>query len=512
MANSRLLKSSLIVSAGTMVSRVLGLVRDVVMANLLGATHSADAFYVAFKIPNFFRRLFAEGAFAQAFVPVLSEYKENGGLAAVQDLANRVLAILGASLFTLCVLAWFAAPGIAWVFASGFHQYPDKLALTADLIRWTFPYLGFISLVAFAGGILNTYGRYAVPALTPVLLNLSLIGAALWLTPWAETPAHALAFGVLIAGVSQLLFQVPFLWRLSLLPRPVWDTQHPGVRKILLLMAPAMLAVSVSQINLLLDTVLASWLEGGSVAWLYYSDRLTELPLGVIGIAIGTVVLPSLSALSAKDDRQAFRDGLAWAVRTVLLLGVPAAVALWVLATPILSTLFFHGAMTPYDVMQSTASLQAYTLGLTAFMLVKVLAPGFFSRQDMKTPVKIATAALLANMVFNLILIWPLAHVGLALATSISAWLNAGLLAWMLTRQGYFEPLALLRHRRTLAIGASALLMALVLSWLAPAAEWWLMADLQQRTVQLAALIGVGLLVYVAGLGLLGWRPSHLSR
>ncbi len=512
MAHARLLKSSLIVSAGTMLSRVLGLVRDVVMANLLGATNSADAFYVAFKIPNFFRRLFAEGAFAQAFVPVLAEYREQGGLAAVQALVNRVVALLGVSLFALCALAWLAAPGIAWVFASGFHQYPDKLDLTAELIRWTFPYLGFISLVAFAGGILNTYGRYAVPALTPVLLNLSLIGAALWFTPYAESPAHALAFGVLLAGLVQLLFQVPFLWRLSLLPRPVWDTRHPGVRRILWLMAPAMLAVSVSQINLLLDTVLASWLEGGSVAWLYYSDRLTELPLGVIGIAIGTVVLPSLSALSAQDDRQAFRDSLAWAVRMVLLLGIPAAVALWVLATPIISTLFFHGAMTPYDVMQSTASLQAYTLGLTAFMLIKVLAPGFFGRQDMKTPVRIATTALVANMVFNLILIWPLAHVGLALATSLSAWLNAGLLAWMLTRQGYFAPLQLVRHRRTLAILASAVVMAACLAWLAPAAEWWVMADLRQRILQLSALIAVGLLVYLASLGLLGWRPRDLTR
>ncbi|TGG91092.1 murein biosynthesis integral membrane protein MurJ [Natronospirillum operosum] len=512
MANARLLKSSLIVSAGTMVSRVLGLVRDVVMANLLGATNSADAFYVAFKIPNFFRRLFAEGAFAQAFVPVLSEYREQGGLVAVQELVNRVVAVLGASLFLLCVLAWVAAPGIAWLFASGFHQYPDKLDLTAELIRWTFPYLGFISLVAFAGGILNTYGRYAVPALTPVLLNLSLIGAAFWLTPYAETPAHALAFGVLIAGMAQLLFQIPFLWRLSLLPKPVWETSHPGVRRILALMAPAMLAVSVSQINLLLDTVLASWLEGGSVAWLYYSDRLTELPLGVIGIAIGTVVLPSLSALSAQDNREAFRDGLAWAVRMVLLLGIPSAVALWVLGAPIISTLFFHGAMTPYDVTQSTGSLRAYTLGLTAFMLIKVLAPGFFSRQDMKTPVKIATAALVANMVFNLILIWPLAHVGLALATSLSAWLNAGLLAWMLIRQGYFAPLKLLRHPRTLAILVAALLMAGVLDWLSPSLEWWLLADLYSRVLQLAALIGVGLVVYVAMLALLGWRPRHLTR
>ncbi len=494
-----------------MTSRVLGLVRDVVMAALLGATNAADAFYVAFKIPNFFRRLFAEGAFAQAFVPVLAEYKEQGGLAAVQELVNRVVAVLGVSLLVLCSLAWLAAPGIAWVFASGFHQYPDKLALTSELIRLTFPYLGFISLTAFAGGILNTYGRYAVPALTPLLLNLSLIGAAFWLTPWTASPAHALAWGVLIAGAAQLLFQVPFLMRLSLMPRPVWEWRHPGVIKILKLMAPAMLAVSVSQINLLLDTVLASWLEAGSVAWLYYSDRLTELPLGVIGIAIGTVVLPGLSSLSALDDQKAFRQALAWAVRMVLLLGIPAAVALWVLAEPIISTLFFYGAMTPYDVSQSAASLRAYTLGLTAFMLIKVLAPGFFSRQDMKTPVKIATAALVANMVFNLILIWPLAHVGLALATSMSAWLNAGLLAWMLTRAGLLSPLQLVTDRRTLGIALSATVMALVLWLSSPAANWWLLADMPARVLWLGGLIGLGLGTYGAVLLASGWRPRHLS-
>lgn len=511
MSQSAWLRNSLVVSLGTLLSRVLGLVRDIVMAIFLGATNSADAFYVAFRIPNFFRRLFAEGAFAQAFVPVLAEYRESGGTAAVQHLVNRVAAALGATLLLVCLVAWVAAPAITWVFASGFHQYPDKLALTTELIRLTFPYLGFISLTAFAGSILNTYGRYAVPALTPVLLNLSLIGAALGLTPHAPSAAHALAWGVLMAGAVQLLFQVPFLHRLSLLPTPVWEWRHPGVQKILRLMAPAMLAVSVSQINLLLDTVLASWLEGGSVAWLYYSDRLTELPLGVIGIAIGTVVLPSLSALSAKEDTDGFRNGLNWAVRMVLLLGIPAAAALWVLAEPILVTLFYHGAMTPYDIERSAASLRAYTLGLTAFMLIKVLAPGFFSRQNMRTPVRIATAALVANMVFNLVLIWPLEHVGLALATSMSAWLNAGLLAAFLVRDRLFSPGVLVRERRTLGIFIATFMMVGALAWVAPHPGWWLDQLITVRAAALAGLVSLGLALYTLVLAAAGWRIRDLT-
>jgi len=509
-APNQMLKSSLVVSAATMLSRVLGLVRDVVMANLLGGSNAADAFYVAFKIPNFFRRLFAEGAFAQAFVPVLSDYREQGGLAAVEALIHRVFAWLGTTLFAICVLAWVFAPALTWIFASGFHQYPDKLALTTELIRWTFPYLGFISLTAFAGAILNTFGYFAVPALTPILLNVSLIGAALGLTPFVDSPAHALAMGVLLAGALQLLFQVPFLWRLGLLPRPIWERHHPGVRRILLLMAPALFAVSVSQINLLLDTVLASWLVTGSIAWLYYADRLLELPLGVIGIALATVVLPTLSGLSARDDRQAFRASLSWAVRMVLLLGIPAALALWLLATPIISTLFYHGAMTAHDVQQSAAALQAYAPGLVAFMLVKVLAPGFFSREDMKTPVRIAVVALVANMILNLMLIWSLAHVGLALATTLSAWLNASLLAWGLSRAGYFSWRDTLWQPRTLAVGVAVLLMAAALGWLMPEVEVWLSAELAQRVIWLSGLIALGLVVYLSMLWVLGWRWRHI--
>lgn len=509
-AQNHMLKSSLVVSAATMLSRVLGLVRDVVMANLLGGTNAADAFYVAFKIPNFFRRLFAEGAFAQAFVPVLADYREQGGIAAVQALIHRVFAWLGTALFALCLLAWWFAPAVAWLFASGFHQYPDKLALTAELIRWTFPYLGFISLTAFAGAILNAFGYFAVPALTPILLNLALIGAALGLTPWVASPAHALAMGVLLAGVMQLLFQVPFLWRLGLLPRPIWERNHPGVRRILLLMAPALFAVSVSQINLLLDTVLASWLVTGSIAWLYYADRLMELPLGVIGIALATVVLPTLSALSARADQAAFRASLSWAVRMVLLLGIPAALALWVLAAPIISTLFYHGAMTANDVQQSAAALRAYAPGLVAFMLVKVLAPGFFSREDMKTPVRIAVIALVANMVLNLMLIWSLAHVGLALATTLSAWLNAGLLAWTLRRAGYLTWRDTLWQPRTLAVLVAVVGMGGVLIWQSPGLEFWLHAEPVLRVGWLSGLIMLGLAVYLALISMMGWRWRHI--
>ncbi|HCJ38675.1 MAG TPA: murein biosynthesis integral membrane protein MurJ, partial [Halieaceae bacterium] len=301
-----LLGSSFVVSMGTMLSRVLGLARDVVLANLLGAAPNADAFFVAFKIPNFLRRLFAEGAFAQAFVPVLTETREQGSHDAVKALVNRVAGVLGGSLFVLTALAMVMAPWVALIFAPGFSRDVAKLALTADLIVWTFPYLFFISLTGFCGAILNTYGRFAVPAYTPVLLNLSLIAAAVFWAPTMPEPALGLAMGVMLAGVLQLLFQLPSLHALKLTPKPVWDTQDAGVRKILMLMVPALFGVSVSQINLLFDTVLASLLPNGSVAWLYYSDRLTELPLGVFAIAIATVILPALSALNTRAAADEF--------------------------------------------------------------------------------------------------------------------------------------------------------------------------------------------------------------
>ncbi|MDR5876192.1 murein biosynthesis integral membrane protein MurJ [Vreelandella gomseomensis] len=507
---SGLMRSGLIVSAMTMLSRVMGLARDVVVAALLGAGDGADAFFVAFKIPNFLRRLFAEGAFNQAFVPVLSEYSTQRNKQEIRELLNAVAGSLTAILALITALAMLGAPWLIWLFAPGFGRDPEKLAMTADMLRLTFPYLLLISLTAFAGSVLNTWNRFAVPAFTPVLLNLSLIGAALLLTPLMEAPAMALAWGVLIAGVAQLVFQVPFLLRLGLMPTPWPNLAHEGVRRILKLMGPALFGVSVSQINLLLDTVLASLLAAGSVSWLYYSDRLVELPLGVFGVAIGTVILPALSKRHADQSSAHFSVMLDWAIRMVLLLGLPAALALVLLAEPLLITLFHYGAMTDTDIQMAAMSLRAYAVGLVAFMLIKVLAPGFFARQNTKTPVKVAVVAMVANMVFNLMLVWPLAHAGLALATALSAFLNAGLLGYLLRREGVlvFQP-GWGRFAVQL-LGGSALMCA-ALYVIAPEWTQWLAMGLWQRVAWVSGLVALGAGLYFAWLGVFGLRVRHLK-
>ena len=514
-SNSGLLGSSFVVSIGTMLSRVLGLVRDVVLANLLGAAPNADAFFVAFKIPNFLRRLFAEGAFSQAFVPVLTETREQGSHEAVRHLVDRVAGVLGGSLFVLTALAMVMAPWVALIFAPGFSRDVAKLALTADLIVWTFPYLFLISLTGFCGAILNTYGRFAVPAYTPVLLNLSLITAAVVWAPTMPEPALGLAMGVTLAGVVQLLFQLPSLRALKLTPRPVWDTKDEGVRKILMLMVPALFGVSVSQINLLFDTVLASLLPDGSVAWLYYSDRLTELPLGVFAIAIATVILPTLSALNSRAEPEEFSQTLAWAMRNVLLIAVPATVALWLLAEPILATLFQYGAFTDRDVEMAAASLRAYTVGLGGFMLIKVLAPGYYARQDMKTPVKIGIIAMVSNMVLNVLFVFPLmwyfemGHVGLALATSVSAWINAGLLYLGLRRGGI--PLTGVFEAKFIArLVVAVSLMGIAVSMMSPAVSLWLTADLSWRVGQMTLLVFAGMASFAMVLAVLGFKLNEV--
>ncbi|WP_163372558.1 murein biosynthesis integral membrane protein MurJ [Endozoicomonas acroporae] len=505
---SGLLRSSLVVGIMTMLSRVLGLARDVVVAGYFGSTASADAFFVAFKIPNFLRRLFAEGAFSQAFVPVLSEYRSKRSFDDVRELVSRVSGTLAGILLLVTVVGVLAAPILIRLFAPGFINEPTKLALAGDMLRITFPYLLLISLTALSGSILNTYGRFAVPAFTPVLLNLSLIGSTLLLTPYFDQPVMALAWGVAIAGISQLLLQMPFLLQIRLLPMPKWGAQHEGSRRIMTLMVPALFGVSVSQINLLLDTVLASFLQTGSVSWLYYSDRLSELPLGVFGIAIATVILPSLSTRHAEANGGHFSRTLDWAIRLVLLIGVPAAVALFILAGPLIATLFDYGEMTDRDVLMSAMSLQAYSLGLIAFMLIKVLAPGYFARQDTKTPVKIAIIAMVANMVFNLILVFPLQHAGLALATTLSAFLNAGLLYRGLQRSGVYQPASgwLVYFARLLAAN---LAMAATLIWLAKDIEQWLVWSLWERVSQTGLLVLSGLAVYIGVLLLSGVRPGQ---
>ncbi len=510
-----LLRSSAIVGSMTMLSRVLGLVRDVVIAATVGASAFADAFFVAFKIPNFLRRLFAEGAFAQAFVPVLAEVKEEGGQVAVKRLIDRVAGVLGGTLVMVSVLAILASPLVAGLFAPGFIDDDAKFKATSEMIRITFPYLLLISMTGFCGGILNSYGRFAVPAITPIFLNISLITAALVAAPAFAEPVYALAWGVLIAGVVQLLFQLPSLYRLDLVPRPLWDTRDPGVRRILKLMVPALFGVSVSQLNLLLDTVLASFLPTGSVSWLYYSDRLTELPLGVFGVAIATVILPSLSAHRAAARTEDFTLTLDWAARMILLVAVPAAAALVVLAEPILVTLFEYGELQAHDVKMASFSLQAYSLGLIAFMLIKVLAPGYYARQDMKTPVRIGITAMVANMVLNLLFVVPLyfyfdiGHVGLALATSVSAWLNAGLLLRGLLREQVFQfQSGWVAYSLRLLLATAAMVAAVC--WLAPAVGDLRALSAVERAWQIAWVCGAGAAVYAAMQLAFGLRPAQL--
>lgn len=509
-AKGGLLRSSIVVSLMTLLSRVLGMVRDIVVARYFGSSSAADAFFVAFRIPNFLRRLFAEGAFAQAFVPVLSEYRTKRSFEEVKLLVDRTMGALALILSLITAFGVVFAPYIMMVFAPGFYDDPAKMELAGQLLRITFPYLMLISLTAFCSGILNSYNKFAIPAVTPALLNICMIAATILLTPYFEQPVMALAWGVFIAGVAQFLFQLPFLIKIRLLPRPRLKRDE-GVKRILILMLPALLSVSVSQINLLLDTVLASFLQKGSVSWLYYADRLSELPLGAFGIAIGTVILPSLSRQHVSEDPNAFSATIDWALRMVLLVGVPAALALGLLAEPLIATLYFYGKMTMLDVEQSASALQAYSLGVLTFMLIKVLAPGYFARQDLKTPVKIAIVCMIANMVFNLILIWPLKHVGLALATALSSVLNTGLLFWGLQKAGVYKPSAgwtafIIR------LVIACLAMSAILLWLNVPSNEWFAWTWKKRVWEMSILVVVGIVVFFAGLAALGMRPSHFKQ
>lgn len=516
-----LMRSGLIVSAMTMLSRVLGLARDVVFAHTIGAGAGADAFFVAFKIPNFLRRLFAEGAFAQAFVPVLSEYREKGSIEAVRGLIDRVCGCLAFTLLTLTLIVVVAAPAVTFVFAPGFWDQPEKFALTQEMLRITFPYLLLISLTGFAGAILNSYDRFAIPAVTPVLLNLCLISAAVWASPYFAEPAMAVAWGVLAAGMVQLAFQMPFLWRMRLLPAPKVDFKDDGVKRVLLLMAPAIFGVSVSQINLMLDTILASFLPTGSVSWLYYSDRLVELPLGTFAIAIGTVILPSLSRQHANEDATQFNEQFSaimdWALRWIFLIALPAALALVIMAQPILTTLFEYGKTAENDILMASFSLQAYSLGLLAFMLIKVLAPGYFARQDTKTPVKIGIIAMGLNMVFNLVLVipfhflWQIGHVGLALATALSAFVNAGLLYRGLRKTGVYQPLQGWGLYCVRLIIANSLMVAVL--WFAlQMVDNWSALMVWERITNLGVICFLGLATYVVALFVVGLRLKDIKR
>ena len=494
-----------------MASRVFGFVRDVVIAHAFGASAGADAFFVAFRLPNFLRRLFAEGAFAQAFVPVLSEYRTQREVVEVRDLVSHVAGALIGVLAVVTVVGVVAAPVLIAVFAPGFLSDPAKYALAVEMVRITFPYVFLISLVAFAGGILNTYGRFAVPALTPVLLNLCLIGAALWLAPVLDIPVVALAWGVLAAGFVQLAFQFPFLAALGMVVRPRLRRAHEGVSRVISLIIPAVFGVSVSQINLLVDTMIASFLVTGSVSWLYFSDRMVEFPLGVLGIALATVILPHLSRQHATASPESFSNTLDWALRLVVLIATPAALGLGMLAAPILTTLFQYGHFSAHDVDMATRSLLAFAFGLIAFVAVKVLATGYFSRQDTRTPVRVGIVAMVSNIVLNLALVVPLAHAGLALASSLAAWLNAALLLRSLRSGGVWRPAP--GWTRLLAqVGFAAVVLTLVLTWLHGADADWIAGGGVGRVAMLAGLVAAGAITWFGALAVSGVRPRDLLR
>jgi len=508
--SEKLFKSTAIVSMMTFISRILGFIRDIVIARMFGAGLGADVFFVAFKIPNFLRRLFAEGAFSQAFIPVLAEYKQRGDKDLKQLIANTS-GTLASILFTITALGVIAAPLLIMVFAPGFIDNPHKIDLAGDLLKITFPYLFFISLTALAGSILNSFGKFAVPAFTPVFLNLSLIGCALWLSPQLDEPVTALAWGVFIGGVVQLLFQIPFLMKIGQLPKPQWGWKDSGVQKILTLMIPAMFGVSVAQINLLLDTLLASFLVTGSISWLYYSDRLVEFPLGIFGIALSTVILPSLSKKHASASKAEFSHTIDWALRWVFIIATPAAIGLIWLAEPLLMTLFQYGEFSAEDAHKASLSLMAYGLGLLPFIFIKVLAPGYYARQDTKTPVKIGIIAMVTNMVLNIILMMHYAHVGLALATSLSAMLNAALLYIGLRKIGVYQPdSGWGRFILKLLIPNIALLLLLL--WLTPDSAEWVDGSVWQRVTMLFGLIAASIVLYFVTLSLIGIKLKQLLK
>ncbi len=506
-----LLKALATVSSMTLVSRVLGLVRDVVIARVFGAGLATDAFFVAFRIPNLLRRLFAEGAFSQAFVPVLGEYRTVRGDSETKLLVDHVATLLVTILFVVSLLGVVAAPLIIYISAPGFSADADKFELTTALLRLTFPYILFISLTSLAGGILNTWSRFSIPAFTPTLLNLSFIVFALWLAPYFDPPVMALAWAVFCGGVLQLALQVPFLWRIRMLPRPAWRPRDEGVRRILRLMGPAVLGVSVAQVSLLINTIFASFLVTGSVTWLYYADRLMELPVGLLGVALGTVLLPNLSRRYADGAAEEYTQLLDWGLRLTVLLAAPCAVALAVLAVPILATLFKHGAFAANDVLMTRQALMAYSVGLVALVLIKILAPAFYARQNVRTPVKIALVTLLATQLMNLAFIWTLKHAGLALAIALAAWVNAGLLYWKLRQHRIFTPLAgwpLFLLKVVLALVA----MAAVLFWLAADSDFWLQSAAWPRIERLALVVIAGATCYFAVLWLSGFRLADFSK
>ncbi len=515
--SKKLIRSGLVVSAATLASRVLGLVRDILIAHLLGAGIASDVFFFANRIPNFMRRLFADGAFNQAFVPVMTEYKAKGEESAVRELLAVTMGTLGAIITVVTILGVLGSTVVSALFGWGWfmawwHGEADgaKFELASWLLKITFPYLWFVTFTAMSGAVLNTFGRFGVSSFTPTFLNIVLIIVALWVAPSMTEPAVGLAIGIFIGGLVQLLYQIPYLYQMKMLVWPKWGWHHPGVVKIRTLMIPALFGVSVSQINLLINTMLASFLATGSISYLYYSDRLLEFPLGMFAVAISTVILPALSKRHVDQDPQRFSDTMDWGVRMVLFLGLPAMGGIMVLREPILRVLFMRGEFGPHEVMMSSASLLASTSGLLSLMLARVLAPGFHARQDTRTPVRYGVHSMVANMGFNLILIYPLGYVGLALSTALSGTVNAISLFQGLYRRGIYRP-----GRSTLIfflrlVGATLAMYAL-LAWLSPPLEVWVNWSLLRAGLELGKLLVVGGGCYLLLALASGVRPGDLK-
>lgn len=508
MKQTSLLRSTSLVSLMTFLSRIMGFARDMVIAQLFGAAAGMDAFYVAFKIPNFMRRLFAEGSFSQAFVPVLSEYQQTRSIEDVRTFLARIAGTLSTILMLVTVVGIVAAPIIIRIFAPGFGADSERFALASSMLQLTFPYLMLISLTGMAGAILNTYGYFGVPAFTPVFLNISMIGCALYLSPHFAIPVVGLAWGVLIAGIVQLAFQIPFLYRRNLLIKPQLKRKDEGVSRVMQLMLPSLFGVSVAQINLLIDTVFASFLPIGSVTWLYFTDRLVDFPLGVFGVAIATVILPHLSRRKAAQNTEHFSQALDWGMRLLLLIGIPAGIGLAVFAMPAIATCFAYGKYSAWDVVQTQRSLITLGIGVPGFMLAKVLASGFYACQNIKTPVKVGVLSMVVNSLLCALLIRPMAHAGLTLASSIASYVNCAVLLVLLVRRKIFhlQP-GWGRYLLQLLVANTAVVIYLMVIkadlsiWM----EW-------TRFVRLGWLLGhvtVAAIIYLLTLGICGLRISQ---
>lgn len=505
---STLLRSTSLVSLMTFLSRIMGFIRDMLIAQLFGAEAGMDAFYVAFKIPNFMRRLFAEGAFSQAFVPVLSEYQQTRSLDEVRVFLARIAGTLSTVLFGVTVIGILAAPVVVRIFAPGFGAESERFALASSMLQLTFPYLMLISLTGMAGAILNTYGYFGVPAFTPVFLNISMILCALYLSPRCAIPVVGLAWGVLLAGIAQLLFQIPFLYKRQLLIKPQLKRNDEGVSKVLRLMVPALFGVSVAQVNLLIDTMFASFLPIGSVTWLYFTDRLVDFPLGVFGVAIATVILPHLSRRKAELDSKHFSEALDWGLRLLLLIGLPAGLCLAVFAMPAIATCFAYGKYSAWDVMQTQRSLITLGIGVPGFMMVKVLASGFYACQNIKTPVKVGAVSMVINSILCAILIRPLAHAGLALASSIASYVNCGVLLILLIRRDMFQ-LQSGWKRYLLQLLVANVAVAMYLMWVQADTTTWMAWDRFTRLAWLLGHLSIAACIYGMSLGVCGVRVSQ---